>query len=244
MYVESLEIVPDYLEKVENYVANINAIKNLKKLNFEQPISFFVGENGTGKSTLLEALAISLGFNPEGGSKNFIFSTYNSHSSLYKGIKIVKSASRPRDGYFLRAETLYNIATSIEEMDAIECEAPPVKLAYGGQSLHSISHGEGMLTIILRRFKGNGLYILDEPEIALSPLKQLSILTKIHDLAVHKNSQFIIITHSPILITCPNSEVFLFDENEIKKVNYCETEHFQLTKQFINSPKSILSKML
>ncbi len=244
MYIRRVEIDKDLEKNAERYVSQINTIRLLKNINFTKPITFFVGENGTGKSTLLEAIAVALGFNAEGGSKNFTFSTYSSYSSLYKNLKIIKAPYHPRDGYFLRSESFYNVATSIEEMDSIECDAPPVKLAYGGKCLHNLSHGESVLTLILERFIGNGLYILDEPETALSPTNQLSILAKIYNLSTKKNSQFIIVTHSPILMACPESEIFLFDKNGVRNINYTETEHYNLTKHFLNSPQSILTKIL
>lgn len=244
MYIKRIEIAKDLEKNVEKYVSKINTIKLLKNINFTKPITFFVGENGTGKSTFLEAIAIALGFNAEGGSKNFKFSTYKSYSSLYKNLKIVKTPYHPRDGYFLRSESFYNVATSIEEMDSIICDAPPVKLAYGGKCLHNLSHGESVLTLVLERFTGNGLYILDEPETALSPTNQLSMLAKINNLATRKNSQFIIVTHSPILMACPDSEVFLFDKYGVHNINYFETEHYNLTKHFLNSPENILSEII
>lgn len=244
MYLKSIEIDHSYTKNTERYIKNIGAINSIDKLEFKKPVSFFVGENGTGKSTLLEAIAVSVGFNPEGGSKNFIFATHNSHSNLHENIKAIKGPYRPRDGYFLRAESFYNVASNIDDMDSIQCNAPPINSGYGGKSLHTVSHGESILTLVLMRFKGNGLYILDEPEIALSPLNQLTLLSRIHDLATQKNSQFIIITHSPILMACPDSEVLLFEKDCVKNVEYSQTEHYQLTKQFLNSPDNMISKLL
>ena len=241
---KKIEINKNFKSSVESYVSKLDVINSLKEVKFNKPVTFFVGENGAGKSTFLEAIAVASGFNAEGGSKNFTFSTYSTFSSLYKQLKIIKSPFRPRDGYFLRAESFYNVATNIEEMDSIKCKAPPVKLAYGGKCLHNISHGESILTLILERFMGNGLYILDEPETALSPTNQLSILARINNLATKRNSQFIIVTHSPILMTCPNSEILLFNKSGVSKVNYFETEHYTLTQHFLNAPEKFISEML
>ncbi len=231
-----------------SYLNNLPVIKFLSQsqnLSFSSNVTFFVGENGTGKSTLLEAIAVAYGFNAEGGSKNFNFSTNSTHSELFKHLTISKKA-RAKDGFFLRAESLYNVATNIEQMDAEEYEfiAPPMVIdGYGGVSLHDQSHGESFLSIVQNRFFGNGLYILDEPEAALSPMKLLTLITEIDSL-VKKDSQFIIATHSPILMAFPNADVFEFYESGIKKTNYRDTEHFKITKQFLNDPERMLHYLL
>ena len=143
-------------------------------------VTFFVGENGTGKSTLLEALAVGMGFNPEGGSKNFRFSTRATHSPLHGAMRLSRSARRQRDGYFFRAESYYNVATEIDELDEEPSFGPPLKDSYGGRSLHEQSHGESFLALFANRLRSDGLYIVDEPEAALSPTRQLSLLAMIH----------------------------------------------------------------
>lgn len=219
------------------YPYNIPSIKNLNKINFHPKVTFLIGENGTGKSTILEAIAISLGFNPEGGSRNLRFKTKDSHSELYKYIDIKKGLSLPKDGYFLRAETFYNVATSLIEQ---EFEFSP---SYGGKSLHEQSHGESFMSLIENRFLGNGIYILDEPEGALSPFNQLKLLCLIQKL-VNKNSQFIIATHSPIILGYPNADIYTIEQEGITKVNYEDTTIYQLTKQFLNNRKPILDELL
>lgn len=212
-------------------------------MEFKKPITFFVGENGSGKSTLLESIAIVYGFNPEGGSKNFIFSSKRIHSNLYKNITMSKSPLKARDGYFLRAEAFYNLATNIDKMDEIVCDQPPIKLAYGGKSLHNQSHGEGFISLVMKRFKGNALYLLDESESALSPLAQLSVLVRINQL-VKPNSQFIIATHSSILMIIPNSEIYEFSNSSVTLVAYNQTEHYNLTKYFLNNTQDMLNELL
>ncbi|MHC1723576.1 MAG: AAA family ATPase [Aminipila sp.] len=207
-------------------------------INFENDVTFFVGENGTGKSTLLEAIAVAYGFNAEGGTKNFSFSTNNTHSELCDYLTISKS-KYAKDGFFLRAESFYNVATNIDELDK---EASLLQ-SYGGVSLHKQSHGESFLSLIQNRFGGNGLYILDEPEAALSPSRLLTLIAEIHSL-VKKNSQFIIATHSPILMAFPNAQIFQLTEDGIENVSYKETEHYQLTKSFLENPEQILKYLL
>ena len=229
----------------DSYLNNLPIIKYLSKekhLSFTSPITFFVGENGTGKSTLLEAIAVAYGFNAEGGSKNFTFSTNATHSELFEHIQIAKK-DYAKDGFFLRAESLYNVATNIDDMDKLSSFDPFVIESYGGVSLHNQSHGESFLSIVQNRFFGNGLYILDEPEAALSPMKLLTLITEINEL-VNKNSQFIIATHSPILMAFPNAQILEFSSDGIKNVDYNQTEHYRITKQFLDCPERMLRYLL
>ncbi len=228
-----------------SYLNNLPVIKYLsreKHLSFSSNVTFFVGENGTGKSTLLEAIAVAYGFNAEGGSRNFTFSTNATHSELYEHISIAKRGYA-RDGFFLRAESLYNVATNIEEMDKLPSFDPLVIESYGGVSLHHQSHGESFLSIVQNRFFGNGLYVLDEPEAALSPMRLLTLMAEIDSL-VKKDSQFIIATHSPILMSFPDAEILEFSQEGIKKVRYQDTEHFQITKRFLDNPEKMLHYLL
>jgi predicted ATPase len=228
-----------------SYLNDLPVIKYLakeNKLSFSSNVTFFVGENGTGKSTLLEAIAVAYGFNAEGGSKNFTFSTNATHSELFEHIKIGKK-DFAKDGFFLRAESLYNVATNIDDMDKLASFDPFVIESYGGVSLHNQSHGESFLSIVQNRFFGNGLYILDEPEAALSPMRLLTLIAEINDL-VNKNSQFIIATHSPILMAFPNAQILEFSASGIKSVDYKETEHFKVTKGFLDNPEKMLHYLL
>ncbi len=225
------------------YPYNLNAVKNLEKLSLDEKVTFIVGENGSGKSTLIEAIAIAYGFNPEGGSINFNFATWNSSSDLYKNTYLSKTLSRPKDGFFLRAESFYNVATNIENLDAEPAAAPPIINSYGGVSLHEQSHGESFLSLVLNRFGGNGFYILDEPEAALSGERQLVLLSRLHDL-VESNSQFIIATHSPIILSYPHATIYEIGENGLRKVAYEDTEQYKFMKMFINNYPKMLKEIM
>ncbi|MBK5722123.1 AAA family ATPase [Dysgonomonas sp. Marseille-P4677] len=227
------------IEERNIYPYNIPSIANLNELTLQKNVTFIVGENGSGKSTLIEAIAINAGFNPEGGTRNFNFQTKESHSSLFNNLKLIRSAYREKDGFFLRAESFYNVASEIDKL--FEFERSKQDLYYGG-SLHERSHGESFLALIQNRFSGDGLYILDEPESALSIANQLSLLVMMKDL-VDKNSQFIIATHSPILIAYPSADIYQVSENGLNLVNYEDTEQFKLTKYFINNHQ-IMAKEL
>lgn len=220
-----------------SYLRSLPVIRYLEQsgtLPLSSNVTFFVGENGTGKSTLLEAIAVAYGFNAEGGSRNFTFSTNDTHSELWQHLTLAKR-KRARDGFFLRAESLYNLATDIDERDVIE--------GYGGISLHRQSHGESFLALVHHRFFGNGLYLLDEPEAALSPLRLLTLMTEINNL-LKQDSQFIIATHSPILMTFPGAQLLEFSENGIRQTTYQETEHYKITKRFLDNPQKMLRYLL
>jgi len=232
------EDVPSY----DSYPFSIPAVRELRGLEFHPDVTFIIGENGCGKSTLLEAIAAAWGFNPEGGTVNFRFSTRASHSELHTHLRLVKSTRRPKDGFFLRAESFFNVATDIERMDAEPTLGSPVINSYGGRSLHEQSHGESFLALMLHRFGGNGLYILDEPEAALSPARQLAVLRRIHQL-VEEHSQFIIATHSPILMAYPSAKILLLDDTGFTEVRYEETEHYAVTKAFLADPRHMLEQL-
>jgi predicted ATPase len=214
----------------------------MEQLTFHPKVTFLIGENGMGKSTLLEAVAVALGFNPEGGSMNFNFSTFDSHSELADFIQVSKGVFKPADGFFLRAESFYNVASNIEEMDR-EGIGPKIVDSFGGLSLHEQSHGEAFFSTFIHRFRGNGIYILDEPEAALSPLRQMSLLTRIHDL-VSENSQLIIATHSPIVMAYPEADIYEFTEDGIHKRKLEETNHYRIMKQFFDDHKRMMHHLL
>jgi predicted ATPase len=202
----------------------------------EGAIHAVIGENGAGKSTLIEAIAVLAGFNAEGGSKNFRFGTRRSESCLHQFMRPVRGHRRPRDGFFLRAESYFNVATEIERLDE-EQGGPRVIDAFGGVSLHEQSHGESFLALATHRFRGQGLYILDEPEAALSPQRQLALLSIIHEHVEERASQFVIATHSPILMAYPNARICRLGADGIEQVAYEDTEHYRITRDFLNSPE-------
>ncbi len=213
-----------------SYLNDIPAVQYLEKqkcLDFNQTVTFFVGENGTGKSTLLEAIAIAMGFNPEGGSKDHMFSTKDSHSGLWDLITPIKTFL-PKDGYFLRAEGFYNMSSYLDTHSNM--------LRYGGVSFHKQSHGEAFMALVSNRFEGNGIYILDEPESALSPLRLMSLMAEMDRLVNAEHSQFIIATHSPVLMMFPNAEILYFFDSGIERTDYRDTDHYRITKQFLENP--------
>ncbi|WP_349772317.1 AAA family ATPase [Lederbergia citrisecunda] len=238
-YIRSIKLERNIISSFDEYPFHLPSIKTLDELSLHPNVTYFIGENGMGKSTLLEAIAVAAGFNPEGGSFNFNFSTYDSHSPLEKYIKLIKGIERPRDGFFLRAETFYNVATNIEELDSEPAPGPRIIDSFGGLSLHQQSHGESFWATFMNRFRGNGIYLLDEPEAALSPLRQLSMLAQIHEL-VRKGSQFIIATHSPIIMSYPNSKIIELSEEGAKETLLEETNHYSIMKQFFEDKDRIL----
>ncbi len=238
-YIRTFELLKDKISSFKEYPFNLPVIKYLEKIELHKNVTFFIGENGTGKSTLLEALAIQYGFNPEGGSKNFNFSTQDTHSPLSGVIRITKGIKRPKDGYFLRAESFYNLASNI---DQIQKEDRKMLHSYGDKSLHEQSHGESFFSLFLHRFFGNGIYILDEPEAAFSPQKQLAFLVRMHEL-VKENSQFIIATHSPIILSYPKSKIIQISKNGFEEISYQESEHYSIYKSFLNNPEYMLKKL-
>mgnify|MGYP000507840400 CR=1 FL=1 len=219
---------------VNSYLREIDAIKGLEELIFHNSITFFVGENGSGKSTLLEALAVACGFNPEGGTKNYIFSTYDSHSQLHEAIRVVKGYRQAKWGYFLRAESFYNVAT--KELEYSDWAHPSEKY-------HEKSHGESFLALTQNHLRPNGLYLFDEPEAALSPQRQLTLLMEIYSCA-KEGSQFIIVTHSPILLGIPDAQILSFDDGIVHKCEYEDTQSYKVTEMFINNRKILLERLL
>ncbi|SDJ13916.1 AAA family ATPase [Salimicrobium halophilum] len=209
---------------------NLPLFQSFQEMEMHPNVTFVVGENGSGKSTFLEAVAVALGFNPEGGTKNFNFSTYDSHSDLHEYLRVARGPYRPQDSFFFRAETFYNVATHIEELDRGPGGGRIID-SYGGTSLHEQSHGESFFAAFMERFGGEGLYILDEPEAALSPLRQISMLSRMDEL-VRDGSQFLISTHSPLLTAYPHAAIYQISEEGMEKVKVEETEHYQVMSQF------------
>lgn len=234
-----------YIERIVNlrkpsaddgYPYDVPSIRNLRDFVFRKDVTFFVGENGAGKSTLVEAIAVNAGFNPEGGGRNFGFRTADTHSELYRDLRLVRGPVRNRDGYFLRAESMYNLATEIDQISY------GIHGFYGGRSLHKRSHGESFLTVFTQRFFGNGLYILDEPESAFSARSVLAMMVRIRQL-VEQDSQFIIATHSPLLLAYPGADIWMVGENGLERVDYKDTDPYRVTKFFLENPERMLDEL-
>ena len=225
-FLQNVRTLPEKIDPA-TYPFTIPAFSHGIDLTVTSPVTFFVGENGSGKSTLLEALAEGCGFNPEGGSRDHHRETTAGRSPLLEALRLTW---RPKvtKGFFLRAESFYNFATYIEGVSDMG--------AYGGKSLHAQSHGESFLALFAHRFD-QGVFILDEPEAALSPQRQLSFLKIIHDLAKSGRAQFLIATHSPIILAYPGAVLFSLDGDAIEQIAYRETKHYLITRDFLSSPE-------
>lgn len=215
----------------DSYLRDIEALQGVMDIAFQYPVTFFAGENGSGKSTLLEAIAVACGFNPEGGTRNYNFSTYDSHSDLHQALRLSKGYRQIRWGYFLRAESFYNVATKEEEYSRGPGGRP--------QHFHEKSHGESFLALAQQQFRGGGLYLLDEPEAALSPQRQLTLFMEIVRCA-RERAQFIIVTHSPILLAMPQAQILSFDDGQIHPCSYEETGSFEVIEMMINHRDQML----
>ncbi|MDQ6945023.1 MAG: AAA family ATPase [Actinomycetota bacterium] len=234
-YLRSITLLRDQVPSFDSYPFSIPAVRGLNTLPLHPQVTFFIGENGTGKSTLLEAIAIKAGFNAEGGSKNFNFATRNSESDLSQTVRLTRGPVREQDGWFLRAESLYNVATEIDRLGV---------QGYGPTSMHEQSHGESFMALANHRFRGRGLYFLDEPEAALSPSRQLAFLKIIAEHVTNRASQFIIATHSPIILAYPLATIYLFTGEGIAPTTYEETEHFKVTSDFLVHREAYLHHLL
>jgi predicted ATPase len=210
-------------------------------LELHPKVTFFVGENGSGKSTVIEALAAAAGMNPEGGSSNVAFSTRPEEGSLADALRLVRGPRRPRTDFFLRAESVFNAATYLEELASIPYAGDSLK-AYGGTSLHEQSHGESFLAIVLNRFGGAGLYVLDEPEAALSVQNCLTLLSRIDQL-VAEGSQFVIATHSPVVLAYPDATIYRFSEDGVEPIGYDEAPPVRLMRAFLHEPAAFLRRL-
>lgn len=249
----------DGVPEQAGYPFSIPAVSALveRPLNLHPSVTFVVGENGSGKSTLIEAIAVAAGFNPEGGSTGMRFATRSSHSALNDSIRLVRGSRRPRDGFFLRAESFFNVASVVDGHEFVEpgeeVDEPgddsaalpirPLVEAYGGVSLHRRSHGESFLALVNNRFGDNGFYILDEPEAALSVTGQLALLRAIAELVAH-GSQFIIATHSPILTGYPHASIYELGDSGFDQIAYQDTDQYQLTQSFLEAPERFLRRLL
>lgn len=242
-YLRKISLLRDSVPDFDRYPFHLDAVRELDELEFHPKVTYIVGENGAGKSTLIEAMAVALGFNPEGGTINFSFETAHTHSELHAYMRTVRGAQRPRDGFFFRAESYFNVATYLDELDREPGLGASLIGSYGGSSLHEQSHGESFFATFLHRFSGGGLYIMDEPEAALSPSRQLAMLARMHDL-VRDNSQFIIATHSPILMAYPDAWIYRLTDRGIERTAWEDTDHYIVTSQFLNNRDRMLRELL
>lgn len=231
-FIQNIQIDWDRVENY-SYLRKIPALQFEDRLEFTKDITFFVGENGSGKSTLLEAIAVAYGFNPEGGSRNYDFSTYDSHSELHNAIKMSRGIRKPEWSYFLRAESFYNVATKEEDY---------ADRTHPSQKFHEKSHGESFLALVQGNFRANGLYLLDEPEAALSPQRQLTLLIEMDRLA-KQGAQFIVASHSPILLGIPGAQILSFDDGVIHECEYTDTDSYQVTEMFVNNREYLLGRL-
>jgi predicted ATPase len=235
LFVLGVELQREDIPTFDEYPFNLPVVRKLEEIQFDSQVTFLIGENGSGKSTLIEAIAVACGFNAEGGSKNFNFETLSSTSPLHGFLRVIRGHKRPPDGYFLRAESFFNVATEIDQRD--------LAAWYGGKSLHAMSHGESFFTLLNERLIGGGLYLFDEPEAALSPTRQMAMLTRMHELVLDA-SQLIIATHSPILMAYPGATIFEIADGELRRVEYEETEHYQVTRRFFAQREKMLKILL
>jgi len=239
-FVDYVDILHHRVPLDAAYAGEIPAIRDTRRLKLHPKATFFIGENGSGKSTLLEAIAVADGFNAEGGTRNFNFASRASHADLYKWIRLGRGirGKRRSDGFFMRAESFYNVASEIEKLGLISSGSP-----YGDVSYHDQSHGESLLHLISDRLRGDGLYLFDEPEAALSPQRQLTFLAAMHSL-IEREAQFVIATHSPIIMAYPDALIYEFSSTGIRAVEYRDTEHYRVTHAFLNRPEQMLKQLL
>jgi predicted ATPase len=242
-YLIHAELIRDRIPDSRQFPYCLPTLRNLDRLAFHPKVTFFVGENGSGKSTLLEAIAAGCGLNPEGGSRNFNFATRASHSQLDEALRLAKAPRLAADSYFLRAESFHNVATEIERLDKGPAFGPPLIDSYGGKSLHEQSHGESFFALFQNRLGGCGLYLMDEPEAALSPQRQLQFLAILHDYC-KRGSQFVIATHSPIIMAYPDAWIYTFGSEGIRRVEFTETKHYLVTRGFLHHTQSMLKELL
>lgn len=231
-YLREISIDPKAAIDYDRYPFTIPAVRDLSVIELHPDVTFLVGENGAGKSTVLEAIAVAMGLPAEGGTRS-VYRKQQEVSPLHQCLKLVKGFRQPRSSYFLRAESLFNVFSYLDEIGA----DPGT-----GAGLHLRSHGEAFMDLLLH-FRKDGLYLLDEPEAALSPSRQLAALSAIHQL-VQRQCQFIIATHSPILLSYPNAKILCFDASGISEVAYTDTEHYAVTRDFLNNYERRLQQLL
>ena len=240
-FIRSVEIRGDDVDR-RSYPLSLPAFRGVRTLDLDPRMTIFVGENGSGKSTLIEGIAVAAGFNAEGGTTNFNFATQRHQPELAKHIRLIRGTLRPRTGFFLRAESFFNVATEIERLDDEPSVAARIGPAYGPRPLHEVSHGESFLSLAMHRFGPGGLYILDEPEAAMSPVGCLALVRRFHELALH-GSQFVIATHSPIMMAFPLGLIYVLSENGPRRSQWDELDHIKVLKEFINHRDVVMREL-
>jgi predicted ATPase len=244
---KKITILRERVEDWERYPFSVPAIAGLEELTLKSRLCFLSGENGTGKSTLLEAIAAHYGFGREGGNRNFFNDSTDSNHSIDALVRALRLSfdKRTGAGYFLRAESFFNTVSHMDALDKEPSDSPPITAFYGGRSLHTRSHGETFFTLLELKFRRNGLFLLDEPEAALSPQRQLSFIVLMHDvLRRFRDAQFIISTHSPVLLGYPDAQILSFDDGRIHEIEYEETLPLQIVRRFVNDRESFLEELL
>jgi len=244
---KSIKILRERVESWDVYPFSVSAIRSLDEVKLRSRVCLFAGENGTGKSSLLESIAVHYGFGREGGNRNFRNDSTESNRSIDPLVRALRLSfdRRTGAGYFLRAESWFNTVSYMDKLDEEPTFAPPISAYYGGRSMHTRSHGETFFTLLDLKFRRNGLFLLDEPEAALSPQRQLSFLVLIHDvLQKYKDAQFIISTHSPIMLGYPDAQILSFDDGQIHEVEYEGTTSLQIVRQFVNDREKFLKELL
>ncbi len=245
---KKITLLRERVDDWNTYPFSVSTIRSLTELNLHSRIVFFAGENGSGKSTLLEAIAAHYGFGPEGGNRNLQHDTTEHNHSTDVLVRALRLSfdKRTGAGYFLRAESFFNTASHLDNLDNEVYSIPvaPILPSYGGQSLHTRSHGETFFTLLVNKFQRNGLFLLDEPEAALSPQRQLSFLVLLHDtLRQYKDAQFIISTHSPVLLGYPNAQIISFDDGALHEIQYEETAPMVIVQRFLNDRENFLQEL-
>ncbi len=243
---KSLTLLRERIANPSVYPFSVPAIASLTRLDFHSRVTFFAGENGTGKSTLLEAIAAHIGFGREGGNRDMPHESTDSVHAVDPLVRALRLSfdRRTGEGFYFRAESLYSWASRIDDLDRDPGIAGFIRDAYGGISLHSRSHGETFFTVLDHKFRRSGLFLLDEPEAALSPQRQLSFLILIHDtLRGNKEAQFIISSHSPILLGYPDARIISFDDGTLHEIAYEATDSMQIVRRFTSDRESFLSEL-
>jgi predicted ATPase len=241
-FIRSVEIKSEDVDR-RSYPLNLPAFRGVHSLDLDPRMTIFVGENGSGKSTLVEAIAVAAGFNAEGGTINFNFATQRHRPELADHVRLVRGTLRPRTGFFLRAESFFNVATEIERLDEAPSVAARIGPAYGPKPLHEVSHGESFLALAMHRFGPSGLYVLDEPEAAMSPFGCFALLRRFHDLVL-QGSQFVIATHSPIMMAFPGALIYVLSGSGPRQSKWEDLDHVKVLREFINHRDVVMGELL